>query len=301
MKNILFLLFVFIAFISCDNKADKFSGSPIGKANFINVDATISTNETIVSTLQSFDFTATIPQVFNSDVAVEATIVGVNTSIRRAKVVIPAGQLSAVGSISAPVAVDSGSSTSTFTQSATLYLSAILPNDLTANTTYTISSNKIVLKLSDTSVPLSNSDRFIVRLDWQGPWGVSGNPLQNNLDMNVRRDNILYTTSNPANIPPSTTNQNTKTVDSRFEDFRIMNSYPNGDFTFEVFAKSIINNGDLNCRFVLVYPDDKTKTIEFVTSGLMLTSLPSLPIIRLKIRKQDSSTMPGSFVYTIVP
>ena len=296
MKNILLLLFVFITFIGCDNKSDKFSGSPIGKANFINVDATISTDETIVSTLQSFDFTATIPQVFNSDVAVEATIVGVNTSIRRAKVVIPAGQLSATGSISAPVAVDSNSSTSTFTQSATLYLSAILPNDLPANTTYTISSNKIVLKLSDTSVPLSNSDRFIVRLDWQGPWGIVGNPLQNNLDMNVRKDGVLFT----ASILPSPNPQNTKNDDSRFENFSIMNYYPNGVYTFEVFAKSIINNGDLNCRFIIVYPTDETKTIEFVTPGLLSTNLPSLPNVWLKIKKEDG-LVPGSFKYSILP
>ena len=298
MKNILFLFLSLFLVLSCDEKGEKFSGSPVGKANFVNIEGTVATQETIVSTVQDFKFTATIPQTFASDVEVEATIVGANTSIRRAKIIIPAGQTSAIGSITAPVAIDSNSSTLTFTQTATLYLSAIIPSTLVPNTNYTISSNKLVLNLSDTTVPISNSDRCIIRFDWIGPWGELGNPLKNDLDMRVKKDGVLYTTLNPAPLPGNPTNQNTIGVGKRYENFSIMNTYPDGDFTFETFAKSLIASGDLKCRFVVVNPKNISKTIEYVEPALLTTSLPSTPITRLKIRKLTTA---GVVDYSIIP
>lgn len=284
MKSLLFLFLTVFVLSSCEDKPEKFSGSPEGKATVIDIVGVVSTEETVICTAQSFKFTATITRSFSSDVTVEASIVGANTSTRRAKVVIPAGQTSIIGTILAPTAVDSDSRTATFTQTATLSLTAFLPLELPTNTIYKITSNKVILNLGDSGVLLANSDRLIVRFDWKGPWGENNNVLNNDCDMVVKKDGVVFNTA----VPPITTNnqvQNTSTTKVRYETFRILNSFPAGLYTFETFCKSLITSGDLNCRFILVYPTDVTKTIEYVEPALSTSSLPSVPIVRLKIQK----------------
>lgn len=297
MKNFkyLFLAYVISSFLySCDDTGEKFSGSPQGVLEIVNLQGTVSTVETIVSTNQSFKFVATIPQTFSSDVTVEATTVTFNGSRRKGIAIIPAGSTTGEGSILAPAATGNGS----FTQSMRLNLSAISLKNEIIGKQYLLNSNIVEIPLGDSSIPISNSNRCIVRFDWAGPWGESGNPLANNMNMIVKRNGVAYSTVNPATIPPSLANQNTSTT-GRYETFSIMNSYPDGDFTFEPFAVSSNVSGfeNLPYRFIISFPNDTSKTYSGQYTGLIA---PSTPVEKFKIRKL---TDPVSSVvnYTYIP
>lgn len=290
MKNfsiIIMSALTLIAIFSC-TKEDRFSGSPIGKSEFVNISGIVSTDESVLSSNQIFKFTIALPQSFLSDVSVEATTLAPNGSIRKATVVIPAGQTSAIGMISSPQAISDGS----FIQKTDLFLSAISIKDGILGKQYTISSNKITIELGDTTVDASNTERCIVKFDWQGPYGVDGNPLSNDMDMKVKRNGVNFT----GTIPPSTTPQSTEGPGRRYEKFSILKTYPDGDYTFEPFAKSLNVTGFdmLPYRFVIVFPTDTSKTYNGSYVGLIA---PSLPTVKLTIRK-STSALDGSVTFT---
>ncbi len=288
-----FIISTFFFLLSCEDKGEKFTGSPIGNGTFEDITLAISTPEAIVSSAQIFPFTVTLPKSFAFDVDVEVLVTGVNLSQRRAKITIPAGSLSFDGTISAPVAIESNSNTSTYTQSCILKVNALVGSNKSSSTYFKVSSNFITLKLGDSSVPLSLGDRCTVRLDSNGSWPGIGLAPFNDIDLIVKRNGVAYSTSNPANIPPSAANQSTTTV-SRSESFSIMNSYPDGVFTFEPFFKSI-NSSTVNCRFVIAFPNNTFKSIQFQEVGL---TSPSIPVERLKIRKMTDAS---GITYTIIP
>lgn len=293
MKKIQYLAIAAIfstLFSNCDDTESKFSGSPVGNNDIIALVGSVSTEETVVSSNQLFKIVVTIPQTFDTDVNIEAETTTDFGSKRKALIVIPAGQTSAEGRISAPSAIVNAN----FTQEMKLQLNSIVLAKAVAGTIYSISSPIVNLMLGETTLPVSNSSRCIVKFDWQGPWGSEGNPLNNNMNLVVKRDGVIFNQG----IPPATAIQNLKSGD-RDESFSIVDTFPDGLYSFEPFALSLNVPGfeNLPYRFVVVFPDDTAKTYQSSYSGL---TSPSLPTEKFKINKKtDPAT--GKVEYTHVP
>lgn len=194
----LFLLLGFVGIsVSC-SEDEVFTGAPQG--SFKTINATISTPETEVVAGQPFEITINLGDnpntnevdllTFTDEVNVEVTafVPSINRRLRKA-ITIPANQNVFVTSMTAPSGDVSPSAL--FNKEMEMYISAITTTPDAEvvgfeGVNYKISSNKVNLNYGETTVLATNSKRFSIVFDFQGPYGT--HPLANNLDLIISKN-----------------------------------------------------------------------------------------------------------------
>lgn len=243
--NIFYVAVITTMFVSCEQN-DRISGSPIQNDDIVTLTGVISSTETSVVAGQKIPFTATIPQIFEGDVDVEATAILPNGVKTTSFVTIPAGQTSATGQIEVPAS--EAPVFMPFNNNMKLFLSAILLTVGEKGTHYLLNSNELSLDFGDTETPAANITRLQIRFDWKGPYGEG----ENDLDLYLIRVNP----SGPAVVATGFTG-------TRYENASLLNTAVDG--TYVVAAESYTLTygselGSLPYRYVLRYPNNSVKT-----------------------------------------
>lgn len=168
MKKILKFLFICVILFSvlnCENDNVKFNGSPEGKLLFETITGTISTAELYVLPGQEVKYIATLPASFRSlvpeEVTVEATSYSISGGIRTSKLVIPAGQLSATGSIVI------GGGAEIFDTKVQIKLTAINLSKSVLGKQFILNSNVLDIDSGSSSIPTENSKRMRIFVSWE--------------------------------------------------------------------------------------------------------------------------------------
>ncbi len=189
------IFFLLLQFTSCVND-EKFTGSPVGVIPVVTIDAIVSTTATFALPSQEIDFTVTLPNSFRSQVSEEVTVEATTTTIvggvRKASVVIPAGQNQATGKIQV-----GGGLGSLFNSSCKLNLSAIKIKNDVVGTQYLLKSNIIDIVSGNTSVPDDNDRALTFKIGWENK------SKQNFIGLKTRRDKSVSLTFTKASASGS--------------------------------------------------------------------------------------------------
>lgn len=301
--KILYKIFVVavlgVSLSACD-KGDIFTGSPVGtNVQFENLVGTVSTDATSVVASQSFPVTVTLPKTFAVDVSVEVISFLPNTNKRSRKYfIIKAGETSKTDLMSTPNAEQGY--TLPFNLTMQLYLSAITtapevdPKGF-AGKQYSLSSNTVVLDYGDSSIVAVNSNRCGVRLDWQGPY--SSIPVVNDLNLRIKRGDgsVVTVAPNSQNTMPI---YGTTVGTSRYETINFLSTAADDDYTFEVYAKKLVNTpSNLPYRFTVRFPNETTQVFSGILNDLVVTPNTGA-VAKLKVTK---TTLSDGAHYTVTP
>ncbi len=274
-KTIFSLLVAAIFAVSCSTD-DKFSGSPEGNLDITTLVGIVSTPSISALTSQKIDFTATLPRTFTDTVTVEATTTAKSGGRTRAYVDILPGQLSATGQISAVGGA-------IFSTEFDLALTAINLKKVETGKHYLLTSNKIILKTGNSSIPDADPDKLIMRLVW--PFPSATNKLKYNIDR-------------PGIVPDA----NVLTLNSYGKVHYINNagttnstniSSAEGDYIINISAEALTTSPiDMPYRMILVQPNGKVDVFEGVYTGLTVGA-PLKPILKV-----NKTIVNGTAVFT---
>ena len=295
INRFLIVLTFSILLFSCQQD-DVFTGAPDpATVQFETLPGTVSTSETRVVSSQEFPVTVDIaPKTFDVDVVIEVTafLTNINKRARRT-FTIKAGQTSVTGKMVAPSG-DQGSVVLPFNQELKLYLSAINTAPLVTSDgvaplgfegkQYTMGSNVLSLDYGDSTFGGVNANRCAIRFDWANP-PVGGNPVNNNLNLRLKRDGVVTTVS--PNSSTSSPIYGTTVSTSRYEAINFLSIAPDGTYTLEVFAAKLTSATDpvdVPFRFTVRFPNESVRTFGGILPGLTVgtaaTAIPKLQVVK---------------------
>lgn len=280
-----FLLFgVFLTLISC-SKDDKFSGSPIGNVDIVELNATITTTTTNALSGQDVDVTITLPdnKTFQDTVSVEVTALRQNGVGRtRSYLEIMPGQNSVTGIADA---VGGEFFTGKFTMSVT----AINLQTVEAGKHYLIRSNPVEVNTGDTALLSTQADRLKIGFAWPNP--IVGNSIKVSIDRPTLADVSIFNITSDFGRVHSIFNEGTTNTG-------VISSAP-GDYIFSIGGDGpgslLVQGQDLPYRLVIRFPDAKVLIFEGVYQGFT-TSSPLIPV--LKVTKTEVPD--GVPIFTVV-
>ncbi len=273
LKVILFASILAAGFTSCESDDEKFSGSPVGKDNIVQLTSLLETDVDFALTDQEIDFTVTLPRKFSDTVNVEVTTIS-NSGRRvreliefRPDSIVKKGKIRAAGG-------------AIFDTNFQMYVSGIsLQTAEPYGTHYLMDSNLITIGTGSSSIPEQDLNRLKIKVVW--PAASSSNNLQltidrpNLADINVSslagdgRQHLINVASTG-----NTNNQNISTDP--------------GDYIFKVKGNVLPSQPvDLPYRVIVVFPDGKAQVFSGVLYGLT-TSTPLTDV--LKVTKNPDGT-----------
>lgn len=245
--NKIAILFFATLLVGCSSDDEKFSGSPVGNLNIIELIGSISTAESGVVAGQDFMVTVTIPQTFQTDVFVEAVAL-VEGNKTTASILVPAGATTGSGLIAAPAGVPGAAMP--FNNALTLNANAIVLAEVEVGNHYLLTSPSITIDFGDAVLPPPNISRLQIRFDWLGPWAGG----QNDLDLYLVRGNALVAAAETG---------------TRFENIALLNTAPDGEYSLFVGVWTVIGtNVDMPYRFMFRFPDNSAKTVAGVLPSI---------------------------------
>jgi len=170
LRYISILAIASILSVSCDDD-DPISageGDPSNE-NVVNLEATVSADQTFTGEGNTIGFSVVLPQSFASDATVTARITLDNGSSSLGTATVTAGATTGTGSITLPPddSVVDGATIEGIADAGTLSLIAILLDELESGTAYTLSSNDVSLGLYPDTLPAAGG--LNVLMDWVDP------------------------------------------------------------------------------------------------------------------------------------
>jgi len=286
LYKIVLLLLIPVFFISCE-EGDVFVGTPAGTdLQFITLKGTVATTESNVVSGQVIPITVTIPQSFPVETKVQVIAFLPNTNKRSTKsVIFPAGETTVDSEMTVPGAEQSDLP---FHMNLEIYLAAITTGDDVdtfgfPGKQYSLTSDKITLDFSDTTIPAQNVNRLLIRFDFENY--NNGNPASNNLNLSFRKNGVITPIANN-NQQATAAYFGSLTATARYENVNFNNAIAeDGTYTIYAFAQKLIASpSDVDYRFVIRFPAGKTRvfagTLPGLTLGNAASSIPVLQIVK---------------------
>ncbi|MAX04734.1 MAG: hypothetical protein CL883_05375 [Dehalococcoidia bacterium] len=250
IKFIVFIGLLGVLFSACEDDEAISAGNsdPLSK-EIVNIEATITSDVTITGEGNRVDFTATLPRTFTTDVTVTALARLDNGATSTGEVEIAAGETSGDGFLflAPDDNVVSGPTLDGVQDAATISLTGILLDELEPNTTYTISSNELLLDLYPYTE--TRGGGLAIAVDWE-------NYNQFDLDMQVinREFTAIFETSASG---------------SRIESF-LFQSAARADGIYDIYLRnySTSPSENLNFRLLFTFQDGTVQVLDgFLPAG----------------------------------
>ena len=164
-KHIFLFAFVNMLLVSCTNTDEKYNGSPVGKLEFENVNAVISTDAVFALPGQEIEYKVTLPNEFRfvvtDSVAVETTSFSPSGNVRKSKLIFLPGQNTATAKILI------GGGTEIFDNQIKIKVTSILPYKLVLGKQFTATSNTIDINSGNSLVPSENPKKMKIGISWE--------------------------------------------------------------------------------------------------------------------------------------
>lgn len=271
MKNFKYLFLLaglFSILTSCESDDEKYSGTPVGNQQIVQITGEISTTATVAFTNQRIPFHIKLPQAFADTVRVEVSTFNKSGGRTRVSVEMMPGQTEADDDVPCAGGL-------LFDSTVDMRITAINLNTVEIGKHYLMTSNNIVLRTGDTPVPALDNTRLSVRLAWPKPASSL--------------NNIRLTVTRPAGSTPATHTPTLESIGTRtYSILSTLGTVPNnnafsgaeGEYIFRINAQALVTSPvDLPYRFIVRFPDGTTKIFEGVYPA-MTTASPPLAVLK---------------------